>query len=146
MSGDVVGIAERRDDAEREDLQATCANPRCDEQFLRSVGPGRRKDFHSEDCRRAAERDYRKLASRLEHYERQAEQMRARLGAYLRTNNKDAVVERTGPSMAEMERAREAIAEVRGMARFLPQHQSEFAQDLLHLFEAVEPLVRSARR
>lgn len=145
MPGEVVGIAERRDDDEREDLQATCANPRCDEQFLRTVGPGRRKDFHNEDCRRAAERDYRKLASRLDHYERQAEQMRARLGAYLRTNNEDAAVGRTGPSPAEVERAREAIAEVRGMARFLPQHQSEFAQDLLNLFEAVEPLVSSTR-
>lgn len=145
MSGDVVGIAERRDDAEAEDLQATCANPRCDEQFIRTAGPGRRRDFHSEDCRRAAERDHRKLASRLEHYERQAEQTRARLGAYLRTNIEQSVTERTGPSLAEMERAREAIAEVRGMARFLPQHQSEFAQDLLNLFEAVEPLLPPVR-
>lgn len=145
MSGDVVGIAERRDDDEREDLQATCANPRCDEQFLRTAGPGRRKDFHSDDCRRAAERDHRKLVSRLDHYERQAEQTRARLGAYLRTNIEQSVTERTGPSAAEIERAREAIAEVRGMARFLPQHQSGFAQDLLNLFEAVEPLLPSAR-
>lgn len=71
--------------------------------------------------------------------------MRARLGAYLRTNTEESVAERTGPSTAEIERAREAIAEVRGMARFLPQHQSEFAQDLLNLFEAVEPLLPSAR-
>lgn len=145
MSGDVVGIAKRREDDERESLQATCANPRCDEQFLRTAGPGRRKDFHSEDCRRAAERDYRRLASRLEHYERQAEQMRARLDAYLRTNIEEAVAERTGPTAAEVSRAREAIAEVRGMALFLPHHQGEFAQQLLKLFEAVEPLVPSGR-
>lgn len=144
MSGDVVGIAKRRDD-EREDLQATCANPRCDEQFLRIAGPGRRKDFHSEDCRRAAERDYRRLTSRLEHYERQAEQMRARLDAYLRTNIEEAAAERTGPTTAEISRAREAIAEVRGMAQFLPQHQGKFAEDLLNLFKAVEPLVSSGR-
>jgi hypothetical protein len=50
-----------------------------------------------------------------------------------------------GPSAAELERAREAIAEIRGMARFLPKHQGEFSQDLLKLFEAVEPLVRSTR-
>ena len=145
MSGDVVGMAERREDAEREVLQATCANPRCDEQFLRTVGPGRRKEFHSEDCRRAAERDYRRLTSRLEHYERQAEQMRSRLDAYLRTNVEEGVAERTGPSTVEISRAREAIAEVRGMALFLPQHQGEFAQHLLNLFEAVEPLVPSGR-
>jgi hypothetical protein len=69
--------------------------------------------------------------------------MRARLAAYLRTSGEHHV-EGLGPSAAELERAREAVAEVRGMARFLPQHQGEFAEDLLNLFEAVEPLVRSA--
>jgi hypothetical protein len=48
-------------------------------------------------------------------------------------------------SAVELERARVAIAEVRGMARFLRNHQDEFAQELLRLFEAVEPLVRSSQ-
>ena len=142
MSGDVVGLAQHRD-GETQDLQATCANPRCDEQFQRAVGPGRRKDFHSEECRRDAERDYRRLASFLEHYNRQAEQLRARITAYLRTNADDEIGS-FGPSAAEVDRAREAIAEVRGMARFLRNHEDEFAQELLRLFEAVEPLVRSS--
>jgi hypothetical protein len=142
MSG--IGLAEHRDDAELQVLEATCANPRCDEQFLRSVGPGRRKDFHSEECRRNAERDYRRMAGLLEHYNRQATQMRARIDAYLRTNCDDGV-QSYGPSAAEVERARLAVAEVRGMARFLRNHEDEFAQDLLRLFEAVEPLVRSSQ-
>ena len=37
--------------------------------------------------------------------------------------------------------AREAIAEVRGMSRFLEGHQDEFARDLLALYRAVEPLI-----
>ena len=56
-------MAERRviDLPERENLglggqQATCANPRCDEQFIRTSARGRPKDFHDEECRRAAER------------------------------------------------------------------------------------------
>jgi hypothetical protein len=147
VPGEVAGIAAHRDGAaDLHVLQATCANPRCDEQFMRGVGPGRRKDFHGEDCRRNAERDYRRLAGLLEHYERQAEQIRARVASYVRTNTDDMIVEVNGPSPAQLERARVAIAEVRGMARFLPKHQSEFAQDLLNLFEAVEPLVRSATR
>jgi hypothetical protein len=144
LSGDVVGLAEHRDDAEVQHLQATCANPRCDEQFLRLVGPGRRKDFHSEDCRRNAERDYRRLAGLLEHYNRQAAQMRARIAAYLRTNG-DHEGKPSGPSAAEVERARVAVAEVRGMARFLRNHEDEFAQELLRLFEAVEPLMLSTQ-
>ena len=142
MSGDVVGLARHRD-GETQALEATCANPRCDEQFQRTVGPGRRKDFHSEECRREAERDYRRLAGFLEHYNRQTEQIRARIAAYLRTNADDEI-RPFGPSAAEVDRARVAIAEVRGMARFLRNHEDEFAQELLRLFEAVEPLVRSS--
>jgi hypothetical protein len=141
MSSDVVDFADRRDDGEIQALEATCANPRCDEQFRRAVGPGRPKDFHSEDCRRSAEREHRRLAGLLGHYERQAEQIRARIGAYLRTSGEEALG--VCPSASELTRAREAIAEVRGMARFLPQHQGEFAPELLELFEAVEPLLRS---
>lgn len=142
MSGDVVDFADRRDNAELQALQATCANPRCDEQFLRQVGPGRRKDFHSEECRRNAERDHRRLAGLLEHYNRQADQMRARISAYLRSNA-DGGASPSGPTVDEVRRAREAVAEVRGMARFLRGHQDEFAHELLRLFEAVEPVVGS---
>ena len=145
MPRDVVGLAQHRDDAELLVLEATCANPRCDEQFQRELGPGRRKDFHSEECRRSAEQDRRKLESRLDHYERQAVQMRARLAAYVRTGP-DGEISESGarPTADDIQRAREAIAEVRGMARFLRGHQDEFAQDLLKLFEAVEPLVPPA--
>lgn len=142
VTGDVVGLAEHREEADLQYLQATCANPKCDEQFLRAVGPGRRKDFHSEECRRTAEREHRRIASLLEHYNRQADQMRARMAAYLRTSG-DVELNAAGPSAAELDRARVVVAEIRGMARFLQNHQEDFAQDLLRLLEAVEPLVHS---
>lgn len=85
VSGEIVGLAGRGSDAELQVLEATCANPRCDEQFQRELGPGRRKDFHSDECRRRAEQDRRRLVSLLRHYERQAEQMRARIAAYVCT-------------------------------------------------------------
>ncbi len=142
MSGDVVGLAGRRSEGEILVLQATCANPRCDQEFDRDLGPGRRKDFHSEECRRRAEADRRKLTSRLEHYERQAETMRARLNAYIRNSNDgEPQTPRAGATPEQIQRARDAIMQVRGMTRFLRGHQDEFAQDLLKLFDAVEPLV-----
>ncbi len=134
--------------AEREGLglrgqQFTCANPRCDEQFIRTSARGRPKDFHSEDCRRAALRDLRRIMAQLTHHERQAEQLRARADAYLRVPAPNAEADiRGGPTSNEMRTAREAIAEVRGMARFLEGHQDDFAGDLLNLFRAVEPLIR----
>lgn len=122
--------------------QFTCANPRCDEQFLRTSTRGRPKDFHSEECRRAAERDLRRIQAQLAHHERQAEQLRARAGAYLRTAGESDPQAAAEPTDGQRSAAREAVAEVRGMARFLEGHQGEFAGDLLNLYRAVEPLVR----
>lgn len=121
--------------------QFTCANPRCDEQFLRTSSRGRPRDFHSEECRRAAERDLRRIEAQLAHHERQAEQLRGRAGSYLRTQGESSSAP-AEPTDEQLQAAREAIAEVRGMARFLQGHQDEFARDLLRLFEAVEPLAR----
>jgi hypothetical protein len=138
---DVVDLPDAHDDLGLASQQFTCANPRCDVQFQRRPGPGRRKDFHDDDCRRSAERDLRRTLALLDHHERQAEQLRARAAAYVRTNLDEA----DGPSQtaaAEQRRvAAEAVAEVRGMARFLENHQGEFAADLLKLYRAVAPLV-----
>lgn len=137
----VVGLPEADDEFGLGSQQFTCANPRCDEQFQRRPGPGRRKEFHDDDCRREAERDLRRTLALLEHHERQAEQLRARAAAYVRTNLEGG--ETSSPMLTEEQRrtAAEAVAEVRGMSRFLENHQGEFAADLLKLYRAVAPLV-----
>lgn len=138
---DVVELQGAQDDLGLTSQQVTCANPRCDAQFQRRPGPGRRKDFHDDDCRRSAERDLRRTLALLEHHERQAEQLRARAAAYVRTNL-DEVDGSSQKVSAEQRRvAAEAVAEVRGMSRFLENHQGEFASDLLQLYRAVEPVV-----
>ena len=109
---------------------------------MRTASRGRPKDFHSEECRRAAERDLRRIQAQLAHHEQQAEQLRARMVGYVRTTVNDGEAGRSeGPSAEQVRVAREAIAEVRGMARFLEGHQDEFARDLLALYRAVEPLI-----
>lgn len=138
---DVVELPDAGDELGLASQQFTCANPRCDEQFQRRPGPGRRREFHDEDCRRDAERDLRRTLALLEHHERQAEQLRARAEAYVRTNLEDD--ETPSPTLTDEQRrtAAEAVAEVRGMSRFLENHQGEFAVDLLKLYRAVAPLV-----
>lgn len=121
--------------------QHTCANPRCDEQFSRTLGPGRPKDFHSEDCRRAAERDLRRVKAQRAHHERQAEQLRARERAYVRTAVDDSSTDIEGPTDEQLRRAREAVREMAGMSRFLVNHQGEFADDLLKFYRAVQPVL-----
>jgi hypothetical protein len=139
---EVVELPDRNDDLGLEAQQTVCANPRCDEQFYRTLGPGRPRDFHSEECRRTAERDLRKTQVQLDHHVRQVEQLRARASAYLRTGI-DGETEAGAPSSDEqMKVAREAVAVVSGMARFLEKNQGEFAADLLKLYNAVSPIIR----
>ncbi len=138
--GDVVAIPGVGDELGVGEQQGVCANPRCDEQFTRTPGPGRRKDFHNEECRRAAERDLRRTLARLEHHERQAEQLRARAAAYLRTSVEDPEMV-TGPTMAQVQAAREAMLEVKGAVPFLKKHEGEFASQLVRLYEAVAPVI-----
>jgi hypothetical protein len=139
--GEVVAIPTTGDELGIGDQQGVCANPRCDEQFVRTPGPGRRKDFHNEECRRSAERDLRRTFARLEHHERQAEQLRARAAAYLRTSVEPTDTIVTGPTVAEAQAAREAMLEVRGAMPFLKKHEGEFATDLVRLYEAVAPVI-----
>lgn len=138
---DVTELPGPHDDLGLATQQFTCANPRCDAQFQRRPGPGRRKDFYDDDCRRSAEGDLRRTVALLGHHERQTEQLRARAAAYVRTNLDEA----DGPSetvtMEQRRVAADAVAEVRGMSRFLENHQGEFAADLLKLYRAVAPLV-----
>lgn len=138
---DVVELPDAGDGLGLASQQFTCANPRCDMQFQRRPGPGRRREFHHDDCRRDAERDLRRTLALLEHHERQAEQLKARAAAYVRTTLGDD--DASLPMVTEKQRrtAAEAVAEVRGMSRFLENHQGEFAADLLKLYRAVAPLV-----
>lgn len=116
-----------------------CGNPRCDEQFVRLVRPGQRQKFHSDDCRREAERDLRRTNARIEHHVAALEQLRAQAAAY--TQVTAVSVSSAGPTAAQLQAAREALLEVKGMARFLAGHEGEFASDLLRLYEALVPIV-----
>jgi hypothetical protein len=64
------------------EMMAACANPRCDEQLLVSLG-GQRHRYHSDECRRSAERDVLRAGRRVEHYRRQLVQATDELRAYL---------------------------------------------------------------
>lgn len=138
----LVEMIESQDDVVLEGQQSTCANPRCDEQFFQRPGPGRPKDFHDEACRRESQRDLRRTIALLDHHERQVEQLRARAAAYTRTNLDEGDGSSQSVTAEQRRAAVDALAEVRGMSRFLENHQGEFAQDLLKLYRAVEPLVR----
>lgn len=122
------------------DQQHTCANPRCDEQFF-SAEDGR--EFHSGDCRLAAEQDLRRIRAQLAHHERQVEHLRSRANAY---PSSCGCSEIGGPTQGQLRTARDAVLEVAGMSGFLASQSGEFADDLLRLYRAVEPVVLHEER
>lgn len=132
----------RPEDDEGEPLVAYCALPSCRSEFRRNAGPGRRKDFCSEECRRAAEKDLRKLKSRLVHFENLVQQLRIDIAAFGRSSDDADAVER--PEVAT-QRAAEALTRAQGVLLFAP-NDDPLAAELRALVDAVAPLVPRAER
>jgi len=132
----------RPEEDEGEPLVAYCALPSCRNEFRRNAGPGRRKDFCSEECRRAAEKDLRKLKSRLVHFENLVQQLRIDIAAFGRSSDDADAVER--PEVAT-QRAAEALTRAQGVLLFAP-NDDPLAAELRALVDAVAPLVPRAER
>ena len=123
--------------------QTSCANPRCDEQFTRSTGRGRPRYFHSDDCQRAAEADLRRTMAKQAHLEAELEQTRAIIATYKRIGSTTTAQSSPATDDAAIAKARDAVAELRGMSRFLARDDHEYAADLLNVLEAVQPVIDS---
>lgn len=127
-------------------LTAECANPRCDEVIYRSGGRGRPRDYHDEACRRATFDAKRRLESRLEHYREQVAILSERYAPYEKAPGMGDPEGNAGAAELTPEQirvAREAVAKVEGALRFLRKHDDELVADLVELFDAVAPVVRS---
>lgn len=142
----VVSLDDRRGVKDAGSLETLCANPRCDVLFVPGPGPGRRKQYHSDECKKAALRDMRRLQAQLEQYRRAVSLVESRLAAYGPDQSETDHVDDSDPadtvSADDWARAREQVARVGGMARFISAESGEFAQDLLDLHAAIEPVVR----
>lgn len=131
---------------EGEILTAACANPRCDELIERHTGRGRPRDYHDDACRRAMAEDKRRLESRLEHFKEQVAILSERYAPYETLTGDGEASASTDSSQLRAEQvriAREAVSKVEGALRFLRKHDDEFAADLVELYDAVSPVVRS---
>ncbi|NYG59348.1 hypothetical protein BJ980_002271 [Nocardioides daedukensis] len=127
-------------------LTAECANPRCDEVIHRTGGRGRPRDYHDEDCRRATADVKRRLESRLEHYKEQVAILSERYAAYEKAPGMGETSEQVDAGALtpdQIRAAREAVSKVEGAAPFLRKHDGDFAAQLIELFDAVAPVVRS---
>lgn len=146
MTGAVDLDARRAEDA-GESLQGTCARPSCHKLFTRPTGPGRPALFCGDQCRRLAQRERRGLRTRLSHYERQVQHLRALVAAYEygveEDDTDEADLEFIAPG--DVRRAEDAVAIARGMARFMKEADDPVSLAFVELVEAVGPVVDHGR-
>lgn len=121
-------------------LVAYCARPKCRKRIERPAGPGRPKDYCSDECRLTARDEQRVLRSRLAHYESVIDQIRTDIAAFGRSAG-DGESTESPDSVAQ--RAVNALLRAEGALRYAPD-TDPVTEDLRALAEAVAPLLRTA--
>ena len=126
--------AERRTPEDETELVDYCWRPKCRREFRHASGPGRRREYCSEMCRRTAEKELRQVRSRLVRFEHLVEQARIEIAAHGRADDDDIAF--------DTERAaREALARAQGVLAFLSESEDKVAGELKRLVDAVTPLI-----
>lgn len=129
------------DDYEDE-IGVPCGYLACGKVIVQVVGRGRRKEFCSETCRRAADRDFKRARSRAELYEEQLRRSQHHAAAYGRKGGDTVTPEQT----AQFEsRARVALAKAE-MAIELGADPVRTRELLENLVAAVRPLLGESDR
>lgn len=131
-------LGARRLDDETEELVAYCCRPKCRNELRHQVGPGRRKAYCSDICRRTAEKELRQARSRLSHFESLVQQLRIDVAAFGKPDDADSQ-----SSPVEAQRlAEDAVNKAEGALMFLGDSDEPAAKTLRTLFTAVEPVIR----
>jgi len=123
-------------DGEMLELAAFCGLPSCRREYRRVLGAGQRQIYCSDTCRRTAQREVRRLRTRLSHFVEVVEQTRIDLAAHGKGDdpNEIAIID-------THQRAKEGLARAAGVLRFVGESEDPLAEELRVLYEAVEPFV-----
>jgi hypothetical protein len=121
------------------DLVDYCARPMCRREFRQSAGRGRRRDYCSEECRRLADRDYKRSKATVEHFERLARRQRYDVLAFGRSVDGTDL----GPLSVESATAAAAasVARAEAVLRFVGDADPRLVDELKALLEGIRPLV-----
>lgn len=131
----------RQPDAEA--LIDYCWRPSCRKQFLRAPGPGRRKEYCSELCRRAAEKELRQARARLAHFEALVQKLRIDVAAYGRPDIDEVSDGELPVSLEAHQTAEDAVRRAAGALVFADSADPA-VRELKMLYDAVAPVVLSA--
>jgi hypothetical protein len=131
-----------RPKTEAEHLIDYCSRPICRKEFQQIIGPGRRQEFCSDICRRAAEKEFRQLKSRLAHYEDVVHKLRIDVAAFRRSDTAGDGDEELPLPLDARQKAEAAILRADGVLKFVNPDEP-VVQELRMFYEAVAPVIRS---
>ena len=129
---------------EAEDLIDYCSRPNCRKEFRRAARPGRRQEYCSEICRRAAEKELRQARSRLAHFEELVQKLRIDVAAYGKPDIDEVGDEKLPLSLDARQTAENAARRAAGALAFA-NPDDPAVRELQMLYEAVAPIVLSDR-
>lgn len=121
------------------DLVDYCARPMCRREFRQSTGRGRRRDYCSEECRRLADRDYKRSKATVEHFERLARRQRYDVLAFGRAADEGDLGPLTVESAAVGAQA--SVARAEAVLRFVGDAEPRLVDELRALLDGIRPLV-----
>lgn len=125
------------------DLIDYCARPMCRREFRQSTGRGRRRDYCSEECRRLADRDYKRAKATVDHFERLARRQRYDVLAFGRAADD---LEGAGLSLeSAAEVAVGAIGRAEAVLRFVGDADPRLVEEIRALVDGVRPVLRAAQ-
>jgi hypothetical protein len=117
-----------------------CWRPRCRTEFRRTGGPGRRQEYCSEVCRRAAEKELRQARSQLAHFEEVVEKLRIDVAAFGRPDSDEVGDDSLSLSLDGRRTAEDALRRASGVLDWANPDEPAI-RELRRLYEAVAPVV-----
>lgn len=124
------------------DLVLYCGLLSCRKPIVQEIGPGRRKEFCSETCRRAADRDYKRAETRLRTFQDQLRTTQHEVAAYGRKADQGMLTDDDVQSLRFA--ARVALSRAVAVLEFSSDGDAgRFRDELRTLVEALRPLLES---
>jgi hypothetical protein len=119
-----------------------CARLSCKRLIAQTPGRGRRREYCSDTCRRAADREYKRAKALVEHFERALHKTRHEVAAYGRSS--DGALPTPEEEVTRWATAHSALTRARTILEFDAALDGRFREEFAQLVAAVSPLVGDA--
>jgi hypothetical protein len=122
-------------------IASYCGRLSCRKPIVQDIGPGRRKEFCSETCRRGADRDYKRARAHVELFEEQLRRSQHEVATYGRRADEGVL---TDEEVRRLQAdARVALGRAAAVAEFAGDDPDRIRAELCALVQAVTPLLDS---